>query len=66
MELKNRQELDNTRAKMERLMERYRSLQSQSGGDEELREVTMESLMRSINEFKEEIARYESRTTVPR
>lgn len=64
MELKSRRELENTRVKLERLESRYRTLQSQTGGDDELREVTMESLRRSINEFLEDTARFEARHSV--
>ena len=60
MELKSRRELENTRVKLERLESRYRHLQSQTGGDEELREWTLESLRRSINDFLEDIPRYET------
>ena len=64
MELKSRRELENTRVKLERLESRYRHLQSQTGGDEELREWTLESQRRSINDFREEIARFEARHSV--
>jgi ribosomal protein L29 len=47
-----------------RLERRYEALCSETGGDEELREMTMESLKRTINQFKEEIARYETHPAV--
>jgi len=59
MSLRNEHELANTRWKLARLEARYEALRSESGGDEELRELTMESLKQTINQFKEEIARYE-------
>lgn len=59
MTLKNDIELANTRAKLARVETRYRALQDETGGDEELREVTMESLKRFINQLSEEITRYE-------
>lgn len=59
MNLKNDIELANTRAKLARVETRYRALQDETGGDEELREVTMESLKRFINQLREEITRYE-------
>jgi ribosomal protein L29 len=37
---------------------------AQTGGDEELREMTIESLKRTINQFKEEIARYRAHQPV--
>ena len=60
MSLKNAQVLANTRAKLARLEARYEALRAETGGDEELRELTMESLKRTINQFTEEIARDEA------
>jgi hypothetical protein len=57
----NEQEIDNTLVKLARLEARRRLLRAQTGGDEELREMTIESLQRTINQFKEEIARYQAR-----
>lgn len=65
MSLNSGRELANTQAKLARLEERYEALRSQPTDDEELREMTMESLKRTINELKEEIARYEARYPVP-
>jgi hypothetical protein len=59
--LRNEREAANTRTKLARLEARYEALRAETGGDEELREVTLESLKRTINEFKEELARYEAR-----
>lgn len=61
MTLKNATELANTRAKLERLEARYEELRRETGGDEHVRELTRQSLRRYINQFKEEIARYEVR-----
>jgi uncharacterized protein involved in exopolysaccharide biosynthesis len=66
MSLRNEQELANTRTKLARLEARYETLRSEAGGDVELRELTMESLKRTINQFKEEIARYEAHQTAGR
>lgn len=66
MDLKNEQELENTRRKLARLEACYEADEQEVGGDEELREIEMESLMRLINQFKEEIARYEARQAVRR
>jgi hypothetical protein len=66
MSLRNEQELANTRTKLARLEVRHEILRSETGGDEELRELTMESLKRTINQFKEEIARYEAHQTARR
>ena len=61
MSLSNDRELTSTRTKLARLEARYEALRAEAGGDEELREMTMESLKRTINQFKEEVARYEAR-----
>jgi len=58
--LQNERELLNTRQKLRLLEESYEELRHEAGGDEELRDASMESLKRLINQFKEEIARYEA------
>lgn len=52
-------ELANTRRKLGELEALYRDHEGDIGGDEELREMSMESLMRLINQLKEEISRSE-------
>jgi flagellar biosynthesis chaperone FliJ len=59
--LQSERELVNTRDKLRLLEESYEELRNETGGDEELREASMESLKRFINQLKEEIARYEAR-----
>jgi flagellar biosynthesis chaperone FliJ len=59
--LHNEAEFANTQAKLQRLEARYEALRQETGGDEELREATLESLKRFINQLKEEIARYNAR-----
>lgn len=44
----------------------YNNAATETNGDEEFREIEMESLKRFINQLKEEIARYEARRTVRR
>jgi hypothetical protein len=66
MNLTNETELANTRAKLALLEARYVELQRESSEDEKLREATMRSLKRYINQFKEEIARYEAHQTAGR
>lgn len=66
MSLKTDRELANTRKKLSVLEEDFTSLASQTDDDEELRELTLESLKRLINQLKEEIARYEARHVVRR
>jgi uncharacterized protein involved in exopolysaccharide biosynthesis len=63
MSLQNQTQLDNTRAKLARLQDRYESLRAEASDDPELRDATLKSLMRYINQFKEEIARYETHQT---
>jgi hypothetical protein len=58
-------ELANTREKLRLLEESYEELAHEMG-DEELRDASMESLKRLINQLKEEIARYETRHVVRR
>jgi hypothetical protein len=60
MNLANDIELANTRAKLAELEARFEELRNETGEDEHLREVTMRSLKKYINQFKEEIARYEA------
>ncbi len=63
MTLQNERELANTRGKLRLLEESYEELRNETGGDEELREASMASLKRIINQFKEEIARYQAHQT---
>ncbi|HEV2970806.1 MAG TPA: hypothetical protein VGY55_12615 [Pirellulales bacterium] len=51
----NEVELTNTRRKLTELERRYDAHEQENGGDEELRELSMESLKRLINQLKEEI-----------
>jgi hypothetical protein len=66
MNLRNQTELDNTRTKLALLEARYETLRKETSDDEELREATLKSLKRYINQFKEEIARYEAHQAVQR
>lgn len=52
-------ELSNTRRKLAELERLYNINEQESDGDEELREMTIESLTRLINQLKEEIRRSE-------
>ncbi len=66
MTLRSERELLNTRKKLRMLEEDYEAHAAETGGDEELREMTLESLKRLINQLKEEIARYEAHQPVRR
>lgn len=48
-------ELANTRRKLSELERLYQSHEHETGGDEELREMSMQSLKKLINQMKEEI-----------
>lgn len=60
MNLRDHVELENTRRKLRLLEERYDARKKEAGGDEHLRKLSMQSLRRTINQFKEEIARFEA------
>ena len=60
MTLRNDRELANTRRKLRLLEEGYEEARAETDEDEHLRELELESLKRLINQFKEEIARYEA------
>lgn len=53
-------ELENARRKLEFLERQYEAASRDVDDDEELREIELESLRGLINQFKEEIARFES------
>jgi hypothetical protein len=59
MSLQNERELEVTREKLRVLQERYEANQREAGGDRHVREISMRSLKRLINQLKEEIARFE-------
>jgi hypothetical protein len=61
MSLANDTELANTRAKLARLEKLYHTVRADVTGDVNVREVSLRSLKRTINQFREEIARYQSR-----
>ena len=60
MTLQNSQQLADTRQKLRLLEVSYEQTRQDTGGDEELRQAELESLIRLINQLKEEIARYEA------
>ena len=60
MDLRSERELANTRKKLRQLEDLCEADEHETGGDEELRAVEIESLRRLINQLKEEIARYEA------
>ena len=52
----NEVELANTRRKLSELERHYDAREQETGGDEELREMSLSSLKKLINQLKEEIA----------
>ena len=64
MSIKSEVELANTRAKLRRLEARYEALCHETDGDSRVRELSMRSLKGTINQFKEEIARFEAHLPV--
>ena len=63
MSQESHRELETTREKLRLLEERYQMDMCQKGGDEHVRELSMRSLKRLINQLKEEIVRFESRSS---
>jgi hypothetical protein len=63
MKLQSHRELEATRAKLRLLEERYEANQREAAGDDYVGELSMRSLKRLINQLKEEIARFESRSS---
>jgi hypothetical protein len=62
--LQNEHELRVTRKKLEMLEATYQAAQEDTGADPHIRELELHSIRRLINQLKEEIARFESRTAV--
>jgi len=62
MTIENRRQLENTRVKLQELEQVYTNTREGPALSEHVRELTLRSLKRRINKFKEEIIRFESRT----
>ena len=63
MTIENRRQLENTRAKLQDLEQLYVKTQQDPATSEHVRELTLRSLKKRINQFKEEIARFEARVS---
>jgi hypothetical protein len=61
MSIENRRELENTRAKLQRMEQFYEQKRQEPVDNALVRELTLRSLKKRINQFKEEIARFECR-----
>ena len=62
MSIDNRRQQENTRAKLTELEQLYEAKQHEAG-DEYVRQLTLRSLKKRINQFKEELARFEARVS---
>ncbi len=61
MDLKDSKELEVTRDKLRSLEARYEAIRGKPTTNLQVRELTLRSLKKLINQFKEEIARYQAR-----
>ena len=61
MSIENRHQLENTRSKLRELEELYEKTRQGPATSEHVRELTLRSLKKRINQFKEEITRFEAR-----
>ena len=64
MMMQSLRELETTREKLRLLEEQYEANKRELGGDQHVRELSMRSLKRLINQLKEEITRFESRDSL--
>ena len=58
--IQNTRELEKSKEKLRILEEEYEVARQEPADDEEVREAELQSLKELINQFKEEIARYEA------
>ncbi len=61
MKLQSQRELNVTREKLKSLQQRYDAIRETPIEDQHVRELTLRSLKRLINQLTEEIARFEGR-----
>ena len=61
MKLQSQRELNVTREKLKSLQQRYDAIRESPTEDQHVRELTLRSLKRLINQLTEEIARFEGR-----
>jgi hypothetical protein len=61
MSIENRRQLENTRVKLQELEQLEAKVRQEPTPNEHVRELTLRSLKKRINQFKEEIARFEAR-----
>ncbi len=61
MSIENRHQMENTRTKLQELEQLYAKTSQGPAASEHVRELTLRSLKKRINQFKEEITRFEAR-----
>ena len=66
MTLKNQQEVRATLEKIRLLEARYASLQQAPAADPHVRELSLCSLKRTVNQMREEVVRFETRVAASR
>lgn len=62
MSIENRRQLENTRRKLQMMEELYEKKRKEPADNALVRELTLRSLKKRINQFKEEITRFECST----
>ena len=65
MSIDSRHQLAITRMKLQELEQLYTKTQQGQAASAHVRELTLRSLKKRINQFKEEIIRFETRVRVP-
>ena len=63
MSIENRRQLENTRLKLQELEQLYATTRQTPAANDHVRELTLRSLKKRINQFKEEITRFEARVS---
>ena len=63
MSIENPRQLEITRMKLRELEQMYAKIQQGPANNEHVRELTLRSLKKRINQFKEEITRFEARVS---
>ena len=65
MTIENEQQLENTRKKLRLVEGRYERKRREPTDDQGVREVTLASLKKTINQLKEEMIRYQCHASPP-
>ncbi|MCE9531832.1 MAG: hypothetical protein K8T89_12015 [Planctomycetes bacterium] len=61
MSIENMRQLENARVKLQELEQLHADTRLNQASSEHVRDLTMRSLKKRINQFKEEISRFEAR-----